>query len=79
MGIIKARRCCFLAITKKMSISEVVSKHPQTVSVFMEHGMSCLGCAAARFENIEQGALAHGIDVEKLLTDLNKTIDGQNK
>jgi len=27
---------------------------------------------AARFENIEQGALAHGIDVDKLIEDLNK-------
>jgi len=29
---------------------------------------------AARFENIEQGALAHGIDVDKLMVDLNKAI-----
>jgi hypothetical protein len=27
---------------------------------------------AARFENIEQGALAHGIDVDSLMKDLNK-------
>nr|WP_231114126.1 DUF1858 domain-containing protein [Moorella thermoacetica] len=59
-------------ITKEMSITEVVSKYPQTVPVFMEHGMGCLGCAAARFENIEQGALAHGIDVDGLIADLNK-------
>lgn len=29
---------------------------------------------AARFENIEQGALAHGIDVDKLIDELNKAI-----
>lgn len=40
----------------------------------MKHGMHCLGCMAARFENIEQGALAHGIDVDKLMEDLNKVI-----
>ncbi|WP_434073869.1 DUF1858 domain-containing protein [Moorella naiadis (nom. illeg.)] len=57
-----------------MSITEVVSKYPQTVPVFMEHGMGCLGCAAARFENIEQGALAHGIDVDSLITALNKKV-----
>lgn len=27
---------------------------------------------AARFENVEQGALAHGLDVDKLMEDLNK-------
>lgn len=64
-----------VAITKEMSITEVVSKYPQTVPVFMEHGMGCLGCAAARFENIEQGARAHGIDVDRLISDLNKAVN----
>lgn len=58
-----------------MSITEVVSKYPETVPVFMQHGMGCLGCAAARFENIEQGALAHGINVDKLIEDLNKAVE----
>ncbi len=62
------------AITKEMSITEVVSKYPQTVPVFMEHGMGCLGCAAARFENIEQGARAHGIAIDSLVADLNKVV-----
>ncbi|GEA14434.1 MAG: hypothetical protein PWR22_1986 [Moorella sp. (in: firmicutes)] len=66
-------------ITKEMSITEVVSKYPQTVPVFMEHGMGCLGCAAARFENIEQGAMAHGIDVDNLVADLNKVVNKEAK
>ncbi len=64
-------------ITKDMSIIEVVQKYPETVEVFRNFGMGCLGCVAARFENIEQGALAHGIDVDALIKDLNKT--AQNK
>ena len=42
----------------------------------MSYGMGCLGCAAARFENIEQGAMAHGIDVDALIADLNKAAGG---
>lgn len=61
-------------ITRNMSILETVNTYPQTVDVFRKYGMGCFGCAAARFENIEQGALAHGIDVEALLADLNKAI-----
>ena len=61
-------------ITKEMGIMEVVQKYPQTVEVFQSAGMGCLGCAAARFENIEQGAGAHGIDVDKLIEALNKAI-----
>lgn len=63
-----------MQITKDMSIIEVVQKFPQTVDVFVKHGMGCLGCAAARFENIEQGASAHGIDINSLINDLNKAI-----
>ncbi len=62
-------------ITGKMSIGECVQKYPDTADVFMKHGMHCLGCAVAQFENIEQGAEAHGIDVKKLVEDLNKAIE----
>jgi hydrid cluster protein-associated redox disulfide domain len=61
-----------MAITKSMSIMEVVQKYPKTIEVFRNYGLGCLGCAAARFENIEQGALAHGIDADALVADLNK-------
>jgi hybrid cluster-associated redox disulfide protein len=60
-----------MAITKDMTIQEVVESNPETIRVFLEHGLHCIGCAVARFENIEQGALAHGIDVDALIKDLN--------
>lgn len=63
-----------MTITKDMSIMEVVQKYPDTVEVFMNSGMGCLGCAAAHFENIEQGALAHGIDVDSLMEGLNAVV-----
>jgi len=63
-----------MKITKDMTITEVIRQYPQTIEVFMNHGMGCLGCAAARFENIAQGAQAHGIDIDKLMADLNKAV-----
>ena len=63
-----------MAITKDMSILEVVQKYPDTVDVFVNAGMGCLGCSAAHFENIEQGAMAHGIDVDQLVKDLNTVV-----
>ena len=44
-----------MTLTKDMGIMEVVSNYPETVEVFINAGMGCLGCAAAHFENIEQG------------------------
>jgi len=63
-----------MTITKEMSIGEVVQKYPQTVEVFLRHGLMCFGCAIARYENVEQGAVAHGIDVEALMKDLNAAV-----
>ena len=65
------------AITKDMSIMEVVQKYPDTVDVFINAGMGCLGCAAAHFENIEQGAMAHGIDVDALMKCLNEAVGAE--
>ncbi|KMT21250.1 DUF1858 domain-containing protein [Clostridium cylindrosporum] len=59
-------------ITKDMNIIDIVNKFPETVEVFTKYGMGCFGCMAARFENLEQGALAHGIDVDALVADLNE-------
>ena len=63
-----------MKITKEMSIGEIVQKYPQTVPVFMQHGLGCLGCAAAHFENLEQGAMAHGINIEVLVKALNEVV-----
>ncbi len=61
-----------MKITKDMGIEEVVNKYPETIKVFMQAGLGCLGCSAARFENIEQGAQVHGIDIDQLIADLNE-------
>ena len=62
------------AITRDMPIGDVVQNHPQTIEVFLRHGLMCFGCAIARFENVEQGAAAHGIDIEALMKDLNAVV-----
>ena len=63
-----------MTITKDMGIGEVVRKYPNTVPVFMSAGMGCIGCAASHFENIEQGALAHGIAIDALMKGLNDAV-----
>jgi hybrid cluster-associated redox disulfide protein len=65
-------------ITKQMPIGEVVQNYPQTIEVFLKHGLMCFGCAIARFENVEQGAAAHGIDVDTLMNDLNAAVPQSN-
>lgn len=63
-----------MKITKQMKIDGVLKKYPEVAAVFAKHGFHCIGCAAASFESIGQGAVAHGVDVDKLIKDLNKAI-----
>ena len=64
---------CIL-ITKDTGIIEAVQNHPEIMEVFAEYGLGCIGCMAAHFETIGQGAGAHGIDVDALIEDINKVI-----
>ena len=46
-------------ITKDTGIIEAVQTHPEILEVFYEYGLGCVGCMAAHFETIGQGAGAH--------------------
>ncbi|ADB47671.1 DUF1858 domain-containing protein [Acidaminococcus fermentans] len=61
-------------VTADSSIIETVQMHPEIVNIFMQYGLGCIGCMAANFETIGQGAAAHGIDVEALIADINDCI-----
>ena len=62
------------AITKDMGIMEIVQKYPETIRVLQAFGMGCIGCSAAHFENLEQGATAHGIDVDAMVKAMNEVV-----
>lgn len=68
-----------IKITKDMTFIEVIKKYPETTETFLEHGLACIGCPFAMQETIEQGAKAHGINLKKLIKELNKTIEKKEK
>ena len=61
-------------VTKDMNILEIAQKHPESIEVFRKYGLGCLGCAAARFENLEAGAKVHGFNVEDMVNEINELI-----
>jgi len=63
-----------MTITKEMTIEEVVTEYPETMLVFMRHGLHCVGCHVSAYESIEEGAMAHGINVDALVADLNMVV-----
>lgn len=64
-------------VTKDMSIIDIVQNHPETLEVFAKYGMGCIGCAAARFENLEAGAKVHGFDADSMVAEINALIGEQ--
>lgn len=62
-------------VTKDMSIGQVLSIDRGTTPIFMSYGMHCLGCPHATAESIEQAGAVHGIDVDKLVDDLNAFLE----
>lgn len=64
-----------MKINKNMGILDAVNEYPESVNVFQAYGMHCFGCMAARYESIEDGARAHGIDPDELIKSLNNALD----
>lgn len=61
-------------VTKEMNIIDIVQNYPESIEVFQNYGLGCIGCAAARFENLEAGAKVHGFDPDQMVADINALI-----
>ena len=61
-------------VTKEMNILEIAQNHPESIEIFQKYGLGCLGCAAARFENLEAGAKVHGFDPDEMVAEINALI-----
>ena len=62
-------------VTKDMGIIEIVQNYPESLEVFAKYGLGCIGCAAARFENLEAGAKVHGVDHEQMVAEIKELIE----
>ena len=58
-------------ITKDMTVSQVLEMNEKYEKIFEKHLLTCAGCPGAEMETIEQAAEGHGLDLDKLLADLN--------
>ncbi|WP_312648578.1 DUF1858 domain-containing protein [Aminipila sp.] len=63
-----------MAITKEMTIGEVVRNHQEAAEILMQFGMGCVGCPSAQSETLEEAAAVHEVDVEKMIEKLNEIL-----
>lgn len=59
-------------ITKDMIIAEIISIDENLAAVLMASGMHCIGCPSAQGESLEEAAMVHGMDADKLVNTLNE-------
>lgn len=59
-------------IDKKMTIQQILEQDAGVADILMASGMHCLGCVMASGEDLEQACAVHGIDADKLVSDVNE-------
>ncbi len=65
-----------MLIKKDSKINEIIQNFPHTIDLFRELNMSCSSCFAVNFDTLENGALMHGMEVNKLISQVQKHIHG---
>lgn len=65
-------------VTKNMTIRQIIEIYPETIEVFLDLGIHCFECAHAEYETLESGLLAHGINVDDIVSELNNIIAQSN-
>ena len=62
-------------VTKEMNLLEIAQNYPESIAIFQKYVLGCIGCAAARFENLEAGAKVHGFDPDEMVNEINALIE----
>lgn len=66
-------------ISKDMIISDIIQIDANLVPILLNAGMHCIGCPSAQGESLEEAALVHGLDPDKLVEDLNGFLEKMDK
>lgn len=60
-----------MQVTKDMTIGELLMMDRSAGAILMQSGMHCVGCPSAAGETLEEASMVHGMDIDKLLSDIN--------
>lgn len=63
-----------MQISKDMLIGELVQMNEAIPVMLMRAGMHCLGCPSAQGESLEGACMAHGIDCDTLVANMNQVL-----
>ena len=58
-------------ISKDMIIADIIAIDQGVIPFLLEAGMHCVGCPSAQGETLEEAGFVHGMDVDKLVDEIN--------
>ena len=61
-------------ISSDLVVAEVLERWPETIPVFLEHHMSCVGCALAPFDTVSDAATIYRVGVEVFVDELRAVV-----
>jgi len=67
-----------LPITKDTNLGELIMAFPVCAEVLLDYGLHCVGCIAASFDSVEQGAKIHGMsdkEIQEMVNRLNEVVE----
>ncbi len=59
-------------LSKDMTIGDILRANPDNADVLLAAGMHCLGCPSSQMETLAEACMVHGMDVNDILSKLNK-------
>lgn len=61
-----------VTITKDTKIGDLLMIDRRVAVLLMQAGMHCVGCPSSAGETLEEASMVHGMDVTKLVNDINE-------
>ncbi len=61
-------------LSSDITVKELLDCHPQTLQLFMDIGLLCVGCPAEAFHTLADVAREYHFDLNQLLQQIQKTI-----
>ena len=68
-----------MEVTLETVIGDIVDCDENTADIFLESGMHCISCPVSRMETVEEAALVHGVDADKLVEKLNAYFESKKE
>jgi hybrid cluster-associated redox disulfide protein len=66
-------------ITAEMFMGEILTQWPETIPIFFEYKMTCVGCHMSSFDTLEDALAVYGLPTETVLVALNQSLkDAKN-